>query len=953
MRGTENRRPPASRKLAATGAALTLALFLGVSDQAGAAWDGKQDVKLGDSMSAELTGEALEQPHQFTFFAPAKTSMKVTAKKAAGLDLEYSLVDIAGMDVPLGATLDGAKDKINKFVFATSGWYTLRVGAAAGSGRYTLKTVGKYPTKFTVTADMLVQDLGEDFDGEAGFEAVAGATFNATVKPVKKSAATAVVEALQGPLGPVGIMGADTAKLKNEFLPFGGAYDLWLRNSTTGGAGQVTAKITVKLPGKKSYSFDKVEDTTGLVAQQRTDWMGSGHADQTAEAFRHWDADGAISAGCATCHSTPGFQDYIGLDGTPNLMDQDSEGLFPNVADSDAALGTTVHCDACHNSGTETLTEVVLPSGAHITDLGAEARCMTCHQGRESGLSLQAHIDSKNPVDDDTQAGFSFQNIHYFAAGATLYGAVGNGAYQYEGKFYDGLSPHVDDYNTCIECHNPHTLEVRFDECAVCHPGVTDGITARDTIRMARSIRDYDGDGDVTEGIFGELDTMANVLYLYMRAYATGVAGSSIGYNPDAYPYWFVDDNDNGTIDEGESTRYGSWTARLLRAAYNYQYFKKDPGTFAHNRKYMIEILYDTIENIGEHPMIDVPLLSVMSRNDSGHFDATGEAYRHWDRDADDIEPGSIDRGDVSSSCARCHSPDGFDFYAVYGIDITISTEVSDGLKCETCHTDFDSDPADPPRKFIAEVTFPSGVSFDNDEGDPDDSFICMTCHQGRQAMADVQERIDNNTHSFRNIHYFPSGATIYGGDADVGFEYKAADQYAGKWDHNGGGNGAKCAYCHLEDHSFEPMWNQQFCGGCHGEANSLDTIRKNRDVNYNGIGGTTDTLEEEVATFGNGVLTAMQAYANANNLDPIGYDSHTYPYFLTDTNNNGVIDGAEADRSNGYSDWDDALLKASFNYQFWQKEPGAWAHNTEYMIQILYDAIEDLNGDVSNFIRP
>jgi len=38
----------------------------------------------------------------------------------------------------------------------------------------------------------------------------------------------------------------------------------------------------------------------------------------------------------------------------------------------------------------------------------------------------------------------------------------------------------------------------------------------------------------------------------------------------------------------------------LLRAAYNYQYAMKDPGAFAHNGKYVIQALYDSLEDLGQ-----------------------------------------------------------------------------------------------------------------------------------------------------------------------------------------------------------------------------------------------------------------------------------------------------------------------------------------------------------------
>jgi hypothetical protein len=45
--------------------------------------------------------------------------------------------------------------------------------------------------------------------------------------------------------------------------------------------------------------------------------------------------------------------------------------------------------------------------------------------------------------------------------------------------------------------------------------------------------------------------------------------------------------------------------------------------------------------------------------------------------------------------------------------------------------------------------------------------------------------------------------------------------------------------------------------------------------------------------------------------------------------------------------------LRASFNYQYSQKEPGAWVHNNKYIVQVLYDSIDDLDGDLTGLIRP
>ena len=83
-----------------------------------------------------------------------------------------------------------------------------------------------------------------------------------------------------------------------------------------------------------------------------------------------------------------------------------------------------------------------------------------------------------------------------------------------------------------------------------------------------------------------------------MQEYATSVIGKAIIYNPNAYPYFFEDTDGNGEIN-GEEGAYTAWTPRLLKAAYNYQYSLKDPGAYAHNGQYMIQVLYDALNDIG------------------------------------------------------------------------------------------------------------------------------------------------------------------------------------------------------------------------------------------------------------------------------------------------------------------------------------------------------------------
>jgi hypothetical protein len=147
----------------------------------------------------------------------------------------------------------------------------------------------------------------------------------------------------------------------------------------------------------------------------------------------------------------------------------------------------------------------------------------------------------------------------------------------------------------------PHSLAVRLDQCANCHSGIS-SVEDTHNIRMQDSLADYDGDGNIQEGIAMEIETMHQDLLQAIQDYAAHTAGTPIVYAQDTYPYWFTDTNANGEADQDElsyDNRYMSWTPALLRAVYNYQFVANDPGTFAHNNPYILQVLYDSLKAIG------------------------------------------------------------------------------------------------------------------------------------------------------------------------------------------------------------------------------------------------------------------------------------------------------------------------------------------------------------------
>lgn len=682
-------------------------------------------------------------------------------------------------------------------------------------------------------------------------------------------------------------------------------------------------------------------------------WVNSGHNDVASEPFRHWDGDdpAEVPASCAKCHSTAGYQDFLGADGSEaNKVD----------AAVPAAQAQGVQCVACHNPVATNLSSVAFPGFETdeagepvpfvVEGFGDATRCLVCHQGRESKASVDAQIARfavedvdavVAPIKDDkgNDVRFGFRNIHYYAAAATLYGTEVKGGYEYEGKMYDAKHDHVEGYNTCVGCHDPHSLEVKVEQCAMCHG---EGVTAEGGLKNIResqaSAMDYDGDGNVEEGMYYEIEGLQQALMAGIQTYAKDTAGTGIVYDSAAYPYWFADADGDGAADknaEGNAVGYSTWTARLLKAAYNYQVSIKDPGAFAHGNKYIVQLVYDSIEDLGGD-------VSKFTRNDAGHFAGNTEAFRHWDAE-----------GEVPYGCVKCHTASGLPEFiknagtvAVTGSGSVVTAgvgaaEPNNGFACSTCHNEADW----PNRYGVTSVPFPSGktVTFSKKDADgkliPDDANLCLECHQGRESTASMNnalrgkelDTVDAGVR-FKNIHYFAAGATLFGNEAQGAYQYEGKE-YLGRHAHVE--NGFTCTSCH-DVHALEVKTDS--CATCHG-TDDAEAIRYGDPIDYDGDGDTAEGMAGEIATLTEALYAQLQTYAAANG-GAIEYNSAAYPYFF----------GADG---KGYATWTPRLVKAAFNYQYTQKDPGAFAHNGKYIIQILIDSIEDLGGDVTAYTRP
>lgn len=347
--------------------------------------------------------------------------------------------------------------------------------------------------------------------------------------------------------------------------------------------------------------------TTGAFAKlpgSTSDFSASGHADPTGPFSAH------NSQNCARCHNLAGYKDYIGDDGSTEFLVDGTTFTAPGPLD----------CTACHNSKTQNYINngvtLMSASGMPVT-AGREGFCVACHLGRtgEGKLKVDAAIAGQDPNTKltgtytypqwpgNSAVGGTLSAAtnraaaitpHYFPAAIVQYGHDAGVGYEYGGN-YATKNPHVTGFNTCIGCHDPHTTIVKFNSCKTCHSNVNSLADLRN-IRL-HSTPDYDGDGDITEGVASELEGVKAKLLQAIQNYAAGAyVGVPIYYNADEGQKKFV------TAPGGTTSYPGTnYTPLLLKATFNYALADHDPGAFAHNSRYIIELLYDSIKDLNDN----------------------------------------------------------------------------------------------------------------------------------------------------------------------------------------------------------------------------------------------------------------------------------------------------------------------------------------------------------------
>ena len=229
------------------------------------------------------------------------------------------------------------------------------------------------------------------------------------------------------------------SRAQEEEANFGNQYKSWTPNLLRAA---YNYQMAYKDPGNFAHGgkytiqllVDSIEalggDVSGLARED------AGHFAGNTDAFRHWDEDGEVEADCAKCHSSTGLSEFIEAGGTMGLgtvVDDtgdvtSGQTLVTGVGPQEISNG--FWCTTCHDGANwpalYEVNAVVFPSGKVVSFGGQDADgnfvannsnlCLECHQGRASKVSLDAAIGAGEFT-------FSDQNVHYFAAGATLFGA--------------------------------------------------------------------------------------------------------------------------------------------------------------------------------------------------------------------------------------------------------------------------------------------------------------------------------------------------------------------------------------------------------------------------------------------------------------------------------------------------------------------------------------------------
>jgi hypothetical protein len=300
-----------------------------------------------------------------------------------------------------------------------------------------------------------------------------------------------------------------------------------------------------------------------------SEWAESAHA-QLIEAGPG-EAPPHLRNSCAKCHN--GLYADTFLD--------NPEGFTNPAANPTEAAPIT--CAVCHDPhGNENpaslrdaaVTDRALPNGVLVEAAGAGRLCMACHNGRRT----------ETQVDDQVEEGTEHFGPHHSVQGDML---AGVNAYQKVNEtFAWSSSQHILAEDACVTCHNHptpfneetgiaytgHQFIPTVEACAPCHGVLTDFSDVSEKY-------DYDGDGNMAEGVQGEVEGL-------LAALEETILDASASPEQRAILEASFEDSLG-------SPRVTTVTQRA--AGYNWAFVSYDGSTGVHNATYSVQLLQQSI----------------------------------------------------------------------------------------------------------------------------------------------------------------------------------------------------------------------------------------------------------------------------------------------------------------------------------------------------------------------
>lgn len=182
------------------------------------------------------------------------------------------------------------------------------------------------------------------------------------------------------------------------------------------------------------------------------------------------------------------------------------------------------------------------------------------------------------------------------------------------------------------------------------------------------------------------------------------------------------------------------------------------------------------------------------------------------------------------SSCARCHSKQGYIEFAVTG-DVAENVSYPASIDCATCHQ---VHPDTWALRLPGAVTWVADAGYGDTSVDfGDNSNNCAGCHQSRRPEPNISNPGD--TFEITSVHYGPHhGAMANVLAATFWAEIPGSTPYpagSGHWD-----NGATCVSCHMatytEGTGGHTWWpNIDNCTTCHPGVTDFDINNRQTDT--------------------------------------------------------------------------------------------------------------------------